>query len=208
TAVVPASILRLCLAAAAAAALLFPPQAGAATITVTPAPGELQNAVSSARNGDVIVLTAGTYLPTVSLKPAASITLQGPTSGPGATISGASIVPDVNGVDDILVVDNGISVTARNLAFTASKADGAAGTILDQGTLLVESSTYSGNNGPSVVVGNGTATIRNTTIAGNGDDAVQIGGSAILENDTITSNNGRGLANPTPPARTLPNTTA
>jgi hypothetical protein len=111
----------------------------------------------------------------------------------------------VNGVDDILGVDNGVSVTAENLTFTASQADGAAATILDQGSLLVEESTYSGNNGPAIIVGNGTATVRNTTITANGDDGIDVGGSTLLENDTIASNGGRGISNPISPAITMRN---
>src|SRR5262245_61527322 len=202
------SILRACLVGAVilAAALLLSSVANAATITVTPAPGQLQNAVASAHSGDVIALTPGTYTPTVTLAPAASITLQGPTAGTaGAVINGASIVPDASGTDDILLIDNGISVTVANLTFTGSQADGAAGTLVAAGSVLIDSSTFTGNNGPSVVVGSGSATVRNSTISGNGSDGIEVGGSAVLENVTIASNVGRGVANPTAPTLAMTN---
>src|SRR5262249_49605976 len=162
------------------------------------------SAVATAANGDTIVLAPGTYQPTATLDPPHSITLQGPNSGTaGATITGASVPAD----SDVLDVDSGVSVTIRNLTFTSALA--SAATVFSQGTLLVEASTFTGNQGPVLDLNDAIATIRNSTISGNADDAVIVGGilppcgqgaspcanPTLLENDTITSNAGNGIQN-------------
>src|SRR5262249_2334454 len=132
---------------------------------------QLQSAVATAANGDTIVLAPGTYQPTATLDPPHSITLQGPTSGTaGATISGAS-VPAAPGVLD---VDTRIGVAIPNLTFTSALA--SAATVFSQGTLTVEASTFTGNQGPVLDLNDAVATVRNSTITGNADDAVIVGG--------------------------------
>src|SRR5262245_53412440 len=112
---------------------------------------QLQLAISSAQTGDVIVVTAGgTYAPTATLNALVSLTLQ---AAPGvvATIDGASVVPDVDGNDDILATAPGTSVTVSNLTFTGAKqaSDGSTfgNAINAAGALNLLSSTLTANAG-------------------------------------------------------------
>jgi len=175
-----------------AAVLSTAQRAGAATINVSTT-AQLQSAVTSAHNGDTIVLAPGTYSPTATLDLQSSITMTGPSTAPGATISGASVQPDANLNTDTLDVDLGLTATIQNLTFTSARADGYA--INAPGTVAIQNSTFSANNGSALWLG-GTDSVTNSTISANASRGIMLDGNVTLTNDTIASNAAGGIVNP------------
>jgi hypothetical protein len=191
--------------------LALAPGVLAATITVTTT-AQLQNVLSSPTacttaqapfacpsSGDTIALAAGTYAPTATLDPPIGVTLQGPATAPGATLSGASVPTDTNGFDDLLDTEPGTSVTILNLTLTGTKSSSSGSptgyAINATGSLTVENSTLSGNGGLAVWSSGPIATIVDSTISGNGGAGVMIDGTGTFQNVTIAQNTGNGIGN-------------
>jgi hypothetical protein len=195
-----------------ALALLAPvPGVGAATTITVTNTAQLQNVLSSPTPcatgqapfacpsaGDTISLAPGTYAPTVTLDPPISITLQGPSSAPGATLSGASVTAGSSGFDDLIDTDAGTSVTIVNLTLTGTKSSssGPFGYAINAtGTLTVQNSTLSGNAGVALWSSGPTATIVDSTISGNGGGGIMVDGTGTLQSVTIAQNTGTGIEN-------------
>jgi hypothetical protein len=175
----------------------FAGRAGAATINVANG-DQLADAVKSAANGDTIELTSyGIYAPDKTLEVKTSLTIegpsvQGPSGGPaGAILSGAN-VPN-NDSPALIVVDNGASLTLRNVSLRLAQANGAAVDV--SGSLDLSNADVTQNSSVAAIMveNDGTATIRNTTVANNLGTGVDVFGTASLVNDTVAFNKGNGL---------------
>jgi hypothetical protein len=193
-------------------ALALAGRAHAATIAVTTT-AQLQNTFSPtcstsvspcAHNGDTVAIagSATAYAPTATVDVTVSVTIAGPTTTPGATLTGASVVADpTSGADEIFDTEPGTTVAFQSLTLTNAPAAGAA--VGAFGAVTITGSTVSGDQGDGIWV-DGGGTITNSTFAGNGTNAAvdANGGSGIvvdsaltLQNDTITGNGDHGIAN-------------
>jgi hypothetical protein len=186
-------------------------RAQAATINISTT-AQLQNTFSAAcntsigpcaHNGDTVMLAGSktAYTPNATIDIAVSVTLAGPTTTPGATLSGASVVPDATGDDDLVDTESTATVAIQNLTLTGAAADGAA--LVADGPLTVSNSTVAGNLGDGIWVAGG-ATITNSTIAANGTNpaldpiggvGVLVGAATTFQNDTISGNGNHGVGN-------------
>jgi hypothetical protein len=144
---------------------------------------------------NTIQLAAGTYLPTTTLtftNTTGVQTVEGPTTFPGAKVEGGQVEPVPS---ELFVLKASVAVTFKNVAATTGGGNGKAA-IDDAGTLVLESSTLAGSNGPGVFVESGaTATVRNSTIS----DGLELGlvalGTASFFNSTVAFNAGGGVEN-------------
>ena len=119
----------------------------------------------------------------------ASMTIQGPTSGPGITISG-------NGAYQVFYVRSG-TVAINNLTIElGSFSTSGAGIYNDAGSLTVTNSTFSGNSagidGGALYNYAGTLTVINSTFSGNSASssggAISSLGTLIVTNSTFSGN--------------------
>src|SRR5262249_17322004 len=112
---------------------------------------------------------------------------------PGAVVSGGNIEGGLQ--PDIVDVDQGVTVTLRNLSFRLASSEGAA--IWVGGNLKLEDSELSQNASSAVVVVDDGATLSatNPTIAGNTGGAVDVFRSASLVNVTVADNTLAGVFN-------------
>ena len=184
---------RQCSAVAALAFLLalwlWTDTASAETINVSTTP-QLEAAVANAGAGDTIVLAGGDYAPTAPLEVKHDLTISGPTNAPGARLDGSAIAKpsSLRETLDMFVVRPAVNATVRNVAVTTVSTDAAAFDVF--GSLTLEGSLLSANNGTGVLAQTGsTVTIRDTTINFNRDGlAVDYDSSATLVNVTIAFN--------------------
>jgi hypothetical protein len=160
--------------------------------------------VNTAQNGDTIVLAGGvTFSPGATLNVTQSnLTITGPTSGSGATITGGNVTtPGFSGADDIIDIEPNASLTLENLTVTGALSSGSGGSsgIDVFGSLDMENVGASGNSNAVIriefsdgVGADGTAVIRNSTIANNSFSdsatAVDVFGDAKLFNTTLDHN--------------------
>ena len=165
--------------------------ARAATLTVTnltdpatcePGDGSLRGEIAAAANGDTIVFAAG-LTGTIDLlaangplEVATSITITGPTTSPGITISGQNATR-------VIVVASGLTVSIANLTIEDGSS-GNGGGIFNNGTLTVTNCTLSDNTASSFGGGidnEDSLTVSNSTFSGNSAPAGLGGG---IDNDS------------------------
>ncbi|MGI8690336.1 MAG: choice-of-anchor Q domain-containing protein [Thermomicrobiales bacterium] len=120
-----------------------------------------------------------------------SVTIKGPTSGMGVTVSGGGTV-------GVFVVNPSVTASISNLTIANGNAGafGDGGGILNVGTLTVTTSTFSGNSaltGGGIASVFGTVIVINSTFAGNSATngaAIYNGGIMTVTNSTLTANTG------------------
>ena len=206
-----------CLAvpAVAAAALVVLPatQASAATFSAANT-AQLVSAVASANaaaGADTIQLSAGaSYAPSASLAITGDLTITGPSSlgaaNSGAKLDGGVVAPFPS---PLLTVGAGVQLTLANVLVTSGGGTGGSSqpAIDDSGTLVIQNSTLSGNNGAGVLVEQGaTATVTNSTIGNGNDIGMTDLGAATFVNSTVAFNAIGGIDNSSGGALTLTNT--
>src|SRR5215831_291275 len=115
---------------------------------------QLTEAVSKANanpGANTIQLAGGAYAPleTLTLTNTTGVqTVEGPTTAPTAKIEGGQVAPIEA---ELFVLKAGVAATFKNVEETTGGGKGLPA-IDDFGTLVVESSTLAGNNGPGVKV--------------------------------------------------------
>jgi hypothetical protein len=153
----------------------------------------LQAAVASADAGSgpsTIELSAGAFLPTSTLSISRDVTIVGPSSAPGAKLSGSAVEPFPS---DLILVQAHATVTLMNLELTTAGGEGSAA-VDDFGDLDLESSTVAGNSGPGLLVQPGaSATVRNSTLSDGLDSGLVDLGTASLVNATVADNDSGGI---------------
>jgi hypothetical protein len=170
-------------------------------------PGSLRHAIDAAAPRSTITFSAslhGTILLTVGdLNIAKDLSIRGPGEGILSISSGTSA--------HIIRVVQGVTVTISGLTFKDSKnSTSATGFIDNQGTLILNNSTISGNtasssggminqnglytqstSGGGGISNEGTLTLNNSTISGNsasGGGGIFNSGTLTLSNSTISAN--------------------
>jgi hypothetical protein len=165
-------------------------------------PNALVIAVTGASAGGCIQLAPGNYPVTTSLDVTVSnLTVEGPATAPGATISGGVMTnpstTDPGGQLDIFAVASGASLNLHDVVLTQAIQPGNGAVVVESGgAATVSYSLLSGNTGNGIFVkAGGQATVTNTTINNsiNGFDGILLGGTATLNEDTIANNAGNGL---------------
>jgi len=162
---------------------------------------QLVSAVLGASAGETIEMAPGNYPIGTSLDVGVNLTVEGPTTFPGATISGGSITnPSTldSGQKDIFAVASGATLTVHDVVLTASiQPSNAAVVVLGGGAASVDHALLSGNNGNAVdVMAGGQATVTNSTITNSiAGDAFVVDGNVTLNEDTIAKNDHYGIDN-------------
>ncbi|MGI8857394.1 MAG: choice-of-anchor Q domain-containing protein [Thermomicrobiales bacterium] len=144
----------------------------------------LRDALGFATSGTDIIVFNGAASGSITLASpltlGASVTITGPTSGAGVTVSG-------NGLVSVFVINGGVTASVSNLTIANGNAAGGGG-ILNNGTLTVTNSTLSGNhaggNGGGIL-NNGTLSVTNMTFSGN----TAISGGALFNDGALTVTN-------------------
>jgi hypothetical protein len=176
-----------------------PAQAGSTIVVSTPS--QLVTAVIGANPGDTIQLQPGNYPITTALDVGvANLTVEGPATAPGATISGG-VMTNPSGKDtgqlDIFDVASGASLNVHDVVLTqAIQPSNGAVVVESGGTASIDHTLMSGNTSNAVdVKSGGSATITNSTLYNSiqGFDGVLLGGTATLNEDTIAGNAGNGI---------------
>ena len=117
------------------------------------------------------------------------MTITGPAER-GLTISGAAEAPGT-GLFDVLA---GAYATFVNVAASAAGYQNQGAAIDDSGTVELDNSTLSGNDGPSLLVQpNASATVRNSTLSWGLEEGLVDHGSATLVNSTVADNGVEGI---------------
>ena len=182
-----------CLSLMAMSSLLAPSLTRAATFYAHDG-ASLQSAVIAADSrpgANTIELSAGSYTPESTLTLTGEITIVGPSTPPGVKLDGGAVQPFPS---DLVVVEPHAAVSIRNLELTTAGGPGSGAAIDDFGTLELESSTLSGNNGPGLLVQPGAgATVRNSTLSDGLDFGLVDLGRASLFSATVAGNGGGGI---------------
>jgi hypothetical protein len=194
---------------ALAGALLFAVIAGlggssarSASCTNVSTPNGLVVAVTGASANGCIQLAPGNYAISTSLDVTVNnLTVEGPATAPGATISGGVMTnpstTDPGGQLDIFAVASGASLNIHDVVLTQAIQPGNGAVVVESGgAATVSYALLSGNTGNGVFVkAGGQATVTNTTINNsiNGFDGILLGGTATLNEDTIANNAGNGI---------------
>jgi predicted outer membrane repeat protein len=155
--------------------------------------GSLRAAITSANAAPTVVnninftvsgtITLGSSLPAIANTSPGSLTIDG--SGQAITVDGANSF-------QILSVNSGATLTLHNLTIANGSAEPvpfAGGGILNDGTLTVTNSTFSGNSAGirgGGVFTSGTMTVTNTTFSGNSAPG---SGGGIANDGTLTVTN-------------------
>jgi hypothetical protein len=189
-----------------------PARAGSTVVVSTPE--ELVTAVINANPGDTIQLDPGNYPIATSLDVGvANLTVEGPTTAPGATISGGVMTnPSTtdSGQLDIFAVASGASLNVHDVVLTqAIQPSNGAVVVESGGSATVDHTLLSGNTGNAVDVKlGGSATITNSTLFNsiNSFDGLLLGGTATLNEDTIAGNAGNGIDKTTAATASVTNT--
>jgi hypothetical protein len=150
-------------------------------------------AAASASSGpSTIELSAGTFLPTSTVRIGGDVTIVGPGAAPGAKLQGSSVEPFPS---PLLVVEPHARLTLWNVALSFSGGAGSPA-IDDFGALDLESSTVSGNQGAGVLVeSRGSATVRNSTLSDGSDFGLIDDGTANVLSSTVAFNKQGGIEN-------------
>src|SRR5262245_37546898 len=177
-----------------------PPARAATTVHVSTA-AQLVTAVLGASTGDTIVLAPGNYAVKTALDVGVSLTVEGPTAAPGATINGGSIT-NPSTIDspqlDIFAVASGATLTLHDVVLTAAiQPSNGAVTIESGGAASIDHSLISSNGSPGIdVMGGAQVTVTNSTITqSNGFDGVLLDGNGTFNEDTIANNGANGINN-------------
>jgi predicted outer membrane repeat protein len=118
---------------------------------------------------------------------AADTTIDG--SGQTVTISGWN--PTL-GTTRVFTVNAGVALSVNALTVADGGSFDNAGGILNNGTLIVSNSTFSGNNAfgnGGAIYNDGTLTVSNSTFSGNNTGASDASGGAIFNSGTLTVSN-------------------
>ena len=195
------TLLRLASSLALVLALvgLTTPTASAATLAVTSTAdsgaGSLRQAIADASAGDTIAFNLSGCPCTITLASELTIDKNLTITGPGANqlaISG-------NNATRVFQVVSGAAATLDGLIISggSSASDSNGGGILNNGTLAVTNSTFSGNNGGTFGGGiynnlGGAATVADSTFSGNsagfGGGIVNDSGTLSVSNSTFSGN--------------------
>jgi hypothetical protein len=158
---------------------------------------DASNTIQFSLTGTILL---NSLLPGIANTSPGNLTITGPTTSPGITIDGASSFR-------VLAVDSGATLNVANLTVADANATGSGGGILNNSTLTVTNSTFSGNiafGSPDDTIANGgTATFKGTIMAtahtGNCTGLI-IDGGYNISNDagcgftkTGTANNGSNV---------------
>jgi parallel beta-helix repeat protein len=174
-------------------ALATPQTAQAAqhrTITVRPGTGTISAAVATARPGDHLVLTAGTFRDSVSIE----IPIRISGSGPASTVIRPPAHPahpcDADGVDGLCVLGAG-GVTIEGLRVTGFSGSGVFGLNTDR--LNVHNVRADHNSGYGIARFVSTrSTIEANTASYNGEAGIYVGDSpnarSVVRNNTADHN--------------------
>jgi hypothetical protein len=171
--------------------------ATAATFSATNT-ATLLTAISDANatsGSNTITLAAGIYGPTSTVNltnTSGTTTIEGPSTGVGT----ATLEPNFTTVQEVFIsVAANAKVDLRNLVVSNGGGLGDP-SIDDFGTLDVDDSALSGNNGAAVFVEAGaTANITGSTIGADQDYGMIVDGTANLVNATVAFNTNGGIAN-------------
>ena len=180
--------------------LAITPPALAATLTVCPAGCDytsIQATHDAAAAGDTVSVGAGTFTEQISITK--NLTVTG--TGPGTT------TVDGGGVGPVISVASGAIVTIESLAVTGGVTAGNGAGVLNEGTLTLNQTLITGNEGTSRtgshgggVSNMGTLTITDSVISDNitgaGGGGVWTWGtaaSATITNTTIKCNLSRHI---------------
>ncbi len=187
----PRRLFAVLLATATLAAGPAAVAARAATYTAT-GTASLIAAVQQAdaqSGSNTIELSAGTYSPSSTLSLRGDVAITGPAER-GLTISGAAEAPGT----DLFDVLAGAQATFVNVAASAAGYQNQGAAIDDSGTVELDNSTLSGNDGPSLLVQpNASATVRNSTLSWGLEEGLVDHGSATLVNSTVADNGVEGI---------------
>jgi len=174
---------------------MWSPGARAATYSVATS-AQLVAALGSAGAGSgasTVTLRAGSYAPGATLTITGDVTIDGPAAAPGATLSGAGLSPLGS---SLFAVAPGGHATFNDLSLTASGYASQGAAIDDAGVADIQASTFSGNEGPALLVEPGaTATVTNSTVSSNLDGGIEDEGSATLADSTVANNAIEGIEN-------------
>jgi predicted outer membrane repeat protein len=122
------------------------------------------------------------------------------TIGESTSVDGGGLITiSGGGTMQVFVVNSGETLALANLAVSYGyNGDGMGGAILNEGTLTVSNSTFSGNdayNGGAISNDGGTLTVTNSTFSGNstylggGGGAISNGGGLLtVSNSTFSGN--------------------
>jgi hypothetical protein len=171
-------------------------------------------AVTNANPGDTIQLQPGNYPISTALDvDVANLTVEGPSTAPGAIISGTAMTnPSTtdSGQLDTFAVASGASLNIHDLVLTqAIQPSNGAVVVESGGSATIDHALLSGNTSNAVdVKAGGQATITNSTLWNsiNGFDGVLLGGTATLNEDTIANNAGNGIDKTTAATASVTNT--
>jgi hypothetical protein len=177
------------------------PARAATTVNVSTA-SQLVTAVLGASAGDTIVMAPGNYAIKSALEVSVNVTVEGPTTAPGAVINGGSMTNPSSTVDpgqfDIFAVASGATLTLHDVTLTgALQPSNGAVTVESGGAASISYALISSNSSPGVdAMAGSQATIKNSTITqSNGFDGVIDDGSVTLNEDTIANNGLHGINN-------------
>ena len=131
-----------------------------------------------AGGGTVTFSCSGTITLTATITIATDTTIDG--SGQTVTISGWN--PTL-GTMRVFTVNAGVALSVNALTVADGGSFDNAGGILNNGTLIVSNSTFSGNNAfgnGGAIYNSGTLTVSNSTFSGNSTGAYDASGGAIF----------------------------
>jgi hypothetical protein len=144
----------------------------------------LRDAIGFATSGtDTVVFNAtgrGVITLTGTLTLGTSVTISGPSSGAGVTVSGGRAV-------GVFVVSSGATASISNLTIANGNAANGGG-ILNNDTLTLTNSTLTGNHAGGnggALLNNGALSVTNSSFSGNSATA----GGAIFNDGTLTVTN-------------------
>jgi hypothetical protein len=187
------------LAVVGASSLALASGASAATFNVTNTE-QFVKAVSEANlnssEKNTIVVAGGTdYKPekTMELTNKNGLTIEGPTSAPGARLLGTAVLPFPS---NFFVIGEGVPTTFKNVLISGGGGTGTPAVVVSKsGTLNVEGSNLSGDKGSQITVKEAaTLNVRNSTISDGLDfGVINQSGTANFFNSTVAFNKSGGI---------------
>jgi streptogramin lyase len=187
------------LAVVAIFTLAFAGIANAATFPAATT-AQLETAVSSANSNaepsNTIVLSGTFYAPKTTLTIKKQLTIEGPTTYPGAELGGSAVTPAGGSV---LVVEKNDTLTLKRLGLaTAGGPENPAINVKPLATLYLEAATLSGNGGTGILTASeSNLYVANSTLSDGLGLAVVANApssESFFVNSTVAFNHGGGLA--------------